>query len=95
MFEKRLAKNREILHRLRFGPPSQSIGRGRLSREGALDVRESQERRDKIVPMFSLENISGKTQFWPEIFHFFEQGRLSFAGVDIVVTEFLTNTAEK
>ena len=32
------------------GPLSQSIGRGRTSREGALglDVRESRERRDKI-----------------------------------------------
>ena len=38
-----------------FGPPSQSIGRGRVSREGALDVRESRERRDKIVPKFSPE----------------------------------------
>ena len=36
-----------------FGPASQSIGRGRLSREGALDVREIRERRDKIVPIFS------------------------------------------
>ena len=27
---------------------SQSIGRGRISREGALDLRESRERRDKI-----------------------------------------------
>ena len=26
----------------------QSIGRGQISREGALDVRESRERRDKI-----------------------------------------------
>ena len=31
-----------------FGPRSQSIGRGRISREGALDHRESRERRDKI-----------------------------------------------
>ena len=31
-----------------FGPRSQSIGRGRLSREGALDHRESRERRNKI-----------------------------------------------
>ena len=38
-----------------FGPPSQSIRRGRISREGALDVRESRERRDKIVPKFSPE----------------------------------------
>ena len=36
-----------------FGPPSQSIRRGRISREGALD--ESRERRDKIVPHFSQE----------------------------------------
>ena len=40
---------------VRFGPASQSIGRDRLSREGALDVRESRERRDKIVPKFSPE----------------------------------------
>tara|TARA_B100000524_G_scaffold119173_1_gene58472 strand:+ start:2858 stop:2980 length:123 start_codon:yes stop_codon:yes gene_type:complete len=26
-----------------------------MSREGALDVREIRERRDKIVPKFSLE----------------------------------------
>jgi len=31
-----------------FGPASQSIGHGRISREGALDLRESRERRDKI-----------------------------------------------
>ena len=30
------------------GPPSQSIGRGRIRREGALDVHESRERCDKI-----------------------------------------------
>ena len=33
---------------VRFGPASQLIGRGRLSREGALDVRERRERIDKI-----------------------------------------------
>ena len=38
---------------VRFGPASQSIERGRLSREEALDVRESRERRDKIVPVIS------------------------------------------
>ena len=38
-----------------FGPPSQSIGRGRISREGALDVRESRGRRNKIVPNYSPE----------------------------------------
>ncbi len=42
-----------------FGPPSQSIRRGRISREGAFDVRESRERRDKmkIVPNFRRKNI--------------------------------------
>ena len=30
-------------------PRSQSIGRGRISREGALDVRESREYRDKFL----------------------------------------------
>ena len=38
-----------------FGPASQSIERGRISREGALDARESRERRDKTVPNFSPE----------------------------------------
>ena len=38
-----------------FGSLSQSIGRGRLGREVALDVCESRERRDKIVPKFSPE----------------------------------------
>ena len=39
-----------------FGSPaSQSIRRGRINREGALDVRESRERRDKIVSNFSPE----------------------------------------
>ena len=40
-------KNREIFT-VCCDPASQSIGRGRISREGALDVRESRERRDKI-----------------------------------------------
>ena len=34
---------------------SQSIGRGRISREGALDVLESREPRAKILPKFSPE----------------------------------------
>ena len=33
-----------------FGPPSQSIRRGRISRKGALDHRESRERRDIFSP---------------------------------------------
>ena len=35
------------------------------------------------------------TQFWPEIFHFFEQDRLLFAGVEIGVTEFPKKTAKE
>ena len=54
----------------RFGPAPQSIGRGLFSREGALDARESRERRDKIVPIFRRKKRAGKTQFWPENFHF-------------------------
>ena len=50
MFE---PKNRGKIFTVCCDPASQSIGRGRISREGALDVRESRERRDKIVPKFS------------------------------------------
>ena len=88
MFEKRLGQNPGILRAVCFDSLSQSIGRGRLSREGVLDVRESRERRDKIVPKFSPE----KQEKCP---HFFEQDRLLFARVDIDVTEFPTKTAEK
>ena len=69
--------------------------RGRLSREGALDVRESRERRDKIVQNFSPEKHTGKTQFWHKISRFFEQDRLLCARVDIGVTEYPTKTAKK
>ena len=55
MFEKRIGQKPEKIFTVCFGSLSQSIGRGRLSREGALDVRESRERRDKIVPIFSPE----------------------------------------
>ena len=54
-----------------FGPASQSIERGRLSREGALDVRESRERRENIVPINFLPQKRRKTQLWPEFFHIF------------------------
>ena len=54
---------------------SQSIRRGRISREGALDVRESRERRDKIVPRFSPEKQK-KTQFWPDFSRFLGAGSL-------------------
>ena len=50
-----LAKNREICI-VCSDYLSQSSGRGQLSREGARDVRESREQRDKIVPILSPEN---------------------------------------
>ena len=74
-----------------FGPRSQSIGRGRLSREGALDHRESRERRDKIFAAktvnrqnFQKKNGSGKLkQFSVGNFHFFDRGKTHFFGGDI------------
>jgi len=47
----------------------------------------------KSCPHFAGK--TGKTQCWPEIFHFFEQDRLLFARVDIGVTKFPTKTAKK
>ena len=81
-----------------FDPLSQSIGRGRISREGALDARESRERRDKIAPKSSpvKQEINAiEFEFWPDFFHIFEQDRSLFARVDIGVTDFPTKTAEK
>ena len=46
-----------------FGSLSQPIGRGRLSREGALDVCKSREHRDKIVPNFSPPEKQEKRNF--------------------------------
>ena len=55
MFKKSIGqKPRENLRRL-FWSLSQSIEGDRISREGALDVHESRERRDKLVPKFSPE----------------------------------------
>ena len=59
-----------------FGPKSQSIGRGRISREGALDHRESRERRDKI---FAAETENAKKNWirkkkWKTVF----SGEFSF-----------------
>ena len=51
----------------------------------------------KSCQFFRRKN-AGKTQFWPDVFHFFlfEQDRLLFvARVDIGVTEFPTKPAEK
>ena len=81
---------------VRFGPASQWIGRGRLSREGALDVRESRERRDKIVPKSSPEKRRNeKRNFGLIFFHFVEHDRLLFARVEICVTEFPKNSRKR
>ena len=65
---------------------SQSIGRGRIRREGALDHRESRERRDKIfaaktenAKIFKKTFGSGK-QFSVGNFHFLAAGKLTFWG---------------
>ena len=70
-------KNAGKIFTLCFGPRSQSIGRGRISREGALDHRESRERRDKIfaaqtenAKIFKKKNWIRKTVFSGE-FSFF------------------------
>ena len=64
------------------GPASQSIGRGRISREEALDLRESRERRDKIFAEKTItsKNLDQKQQFSVGNFHFFGRGRTSFWG---------------
>ena len=69
-------KNREIFT-VSSGSLSQSTGRGRISREGALDLRESRERRDKIfaaktenAKFFKKKNGSGTAVFSGE-FSFF------------------------
>ena len=49
----------------------------------------------KIVPKFPRKNKQKKSQFWPGIFHFFEQDRLLFARVEIGVTEFPTKKAKE
>ena len=63
-------------------PLSQSIGRGRVTREGALDLRESRERRDKIfaekkkTPKKWIKNSS----FQWGIFIFLAAEKLTFLG---------------
>ena len=80
-FPPRKAKNREIFV-WRSCPASQSIGRGRISREGALDLRESRERRDKIfaekkkTPKKWIKNSS----FQWGIFIFLAAEKLTFLG---------------
>ena len=66
--------------------PSQSIGRGRISREGALDHRESRERRDKIFAAKTVKRqnfqkkIGSGKQFSVGNFHFLAAGKLTFLG---------------
>ena len=43
---------------------SQSIGRGRISREGALDHRESRERRDKIFAAKTVKRQNFQKTIW-------------------------------
>ena len=68
------------------GPRSQSIGRGRISREGALDHRESRERRDKIFAAQTVKRqnfqkkIGSGKQFSVGNFHFLAAGKLTFLG---------------
>ena len=72
MFEKRIGQKPEKIFTVCFGSLSQSIGRGRLSREGALDVRESRERRDNFFAE-KTENtkmLDQKQQFSVGNFHF-------------------------
>ena len=78
------AKNREI-YIVCSDPRSQSIGRGRISREGALDHRESRERRDKIFAAQTVKRQNfqkkwiRKTVFSGE-FSFFGRGKTNFFG---------------
>ena len=74
-------KNREIIV-CRSCPASQTIGRGRISREGTLDLRKSRERRDKILTE-RTENakiLHQKQQFSMGNFHFFGRGKTNVWG---------------
>ena len=84
---------------------SSSDGRARLrNRSGVVELvgREPlmsakvENSVTKLCQFFRRKNIYiGKTQFWPENFHFFEQDRLLFARVEIGVTEFPAKRANK
>jgi len=77
------SKNREIIV-WRSCPPSQSIGRGRISRKGTLDHRESRERRDKIFAAKTENAKKFKKKMDQEnslqwgIFIFLAAGKLTF-----------------
>tara|TARA_B100000524_G_scaffold131121_1_gene64945 strand:- start:453 stop:779 length:327 start_codon:yes stop_codon:yes gene_type:complete len=65
------------------GRASQSIGRGQISREGALDVRESRERRDKIFAEKTENAPTAKTRmrnssFQWGVFNFLAAEKLPF-----------------
>ena len=59
-----------------------SIGRGRISREGALDLRESRGRHDKIFAekTESSKILDQKPQFSVGNFLFFGRGKTNFWG---------------
>ena len=79
-----LLKNRENIV-WRSCPASQSIGRGGISREGALDHRKSRERRDKIFAE-KTENAKIFKKKWIRKtvfsggFSFFGRGKTNFFG---------------
>jgi len=86
-FDKVLSSNPKTagkIFTLCFGPRSQSIGRGRISRKGALDHRESRERRDKIFAEKTENAKIFKKIIWIRktvsvgIFHFFGRGKTNF-----------------
>ena len=78
-----LLKNRENIV-WRSCPASQSIGRGGISREGALDHRKSRERRDKIFAAKTVKRqnfqkkIGSGKPFSVGNFHFFGRGKTNF-----------------
>ena len=79
MFEKWIGQKPRKIFTVRFGPASQSIGRGQISPEGALDVRAKVENGvTKSCQSFRRKNRRNAI-FWPDFFQFFEQDRLLFA----------------
>ena len=93
MFEKRIGQKPEkssssvlVRHRNRSGVVH-SVGREPLM------FAKVENGVTKSCQNFRRKNR--KTQFWPDVSHFFVQDRLLFARVDIGVTEFPTKTAEK
>jgi len=72
-------KNWENLRRL-FWFPIAIDRRGRITREGALDLRESRERRDKIFAEKTehAKILDQKQQFSVGNFHFFGRGKTNF-----------------